>query len=311
MFPLNQYKYHRGVKVKLINKEELQELQNLLKRKNFEIERYDIISLLKKNRAVLGKFFKNMAFTRIDTGFSDESIRGLVNNGIIDYNSEVEMSLTLTLKGYLVIKYELIEVQTSVDKLLDEMNAGYFLEAIGESKTSLEFYEKSAILTLLGLLALSKKYPLKISTVREKQEEETFVECAEKAANFILSLPGYNYTKEKIWKSNAEGNRAVGFLRRLDTIKARTESIYDKSGSGEHYLDILENGSLDDKKVSYLMRRVFDKRSLTSNERAALVLLLKDIEGHRITLLGNNPDFIVSEILSDLSYKVRGYKSMI
>ncbi len=304
--------------MKIIEEQEINALKVILKTNKSPLKSNLLIELLKESKTKRDKFFINNVINRTELEISDDRFNYMLKEGILYLASEIDMKVLITIKGLIITIYGMTEVPKHVDDLLNDLNKEYFSKSFeDDEKAPLELREKVAIIVLLGLLSFSKNYSLKISTLRSKKETP-FIDCIRKSADFLASLPGYEDEKEKaekLFQNTSEGNVGVTFLRRLDNIQVRTESVkvstavYVKSG-GEHYLDLLEGNSIKDKNLSYLLRRVFNKRTLTFEERKSFINLLNEIEKERIYLMGNNPDFQPTEIISDLSYKIKSYKSL-
>ena len=294
--------------MKPINQEEISILQEVISQKRATWEKLDLVKLFKKRESERMKFFSEIAFKADEIKIPIGRIRELIELNVLDYISEVKGDICITAKGSLILKYNLVNLPNSVDDFLNHINEEFYEDIRKKSKTPLNFEEKCAIITLMGLLSFTKKYSIDIQSLREK-ENDSIDKCFVKVSEFLSSTLGVeNLSGYKLTNSDTEGKPAVTFFRRLDNIQLKTESIYVKSG-GSHYLDIISNQAIDQWKLSFLLRRIFDKEPLNFEERLALVSLLREIEDDRISILGNLPDFNTNNIRSNLAYNVKDYRS--
>ncbi len=289
-----------------INQEEISLLQELLSQKRVYMETLNIVKLLKKKDSERMKFFTEIAFKANEIRISMDRLKELIELKILDFTSEAKGEMSITVKGSLILKYNLLNLPDSVCDLLDHINNVFYEDFLKKARNMLDFDEKCAIITLLGLLSFTKNYSINIASLREK-EDAAINKCLGKVSVYLSSLLGVENTlSEKLPTSGTEGKPSVTFFRRLDDIQLRTDSIYVKLG-GSHFLDIVSNQSIDTGKLSYLLRRIFDLKPLNFEERTALVSLLKEIEEDRIVILGNSTDFNANEIKSELVYNVKSY----
>ncbi|MHB1506827.1 MAG: hypothetical protein ACYCUZ_02060 [Cuniculiplasma sp.] len=265
----------------------------------------DITKLLKDPNSKRSTFFTKYSFDISELELNSSQVSLLIEKDLVDYVSEVDMKLTVTLKGYLVVIYGLKELEEGFNKLLDDINQKFYKDTIKETRKPLDFYEKTIIVTMLGLMTFTSEYSLKISKLREKNQN-FFEECINKSSTLISEILDEESGKEQVWRSEAEGNKVISLLRRTDSIQTRTENIYKKTG-GDHYLDIIKDGSLDKNKISFLMKKIFPKKKLTYDERKKIENLLQQIEMERLILIGNEPNFDTDSIMSDLLYKIKSY----
>jgi hypothetical protein len=291
-----------------INAEELNILRSMVLRHDVSIEKLDIIKLLKKGASERMRFFNQITFKVEEMKIPLERISKLIDSKVLYYVSESSRELSLTAKGHIVVKYNIMDLSQTVNQFLDDLNEGFYEDFQSKSKQKLNFEEKCTIITLMGILSFTESYSINIASLREK-EDMAINRCLKKVSEFLSQiLKNENPLIDKLSNNITEGKPAVTFFRRLDDIQVKTESIYFKSG-GRHYLNILTDQRVDQDKLSFLLRRIFDNRTLNFEERSSLVSLLKEIEEERIPILGNSTDFKVTRIKSELAFNVKDYKS--
>lgn len=294
--------------MKSISNEELNVLRSMVLQHEFSIERLDIIKLLKKRETERMRFFNNINFKADEVKIPLDRINQLIDLKILDYVSESSRELCITAKGHIIVKYNILDLSPTMDLFLDDLNKKFYEDYQSKSKQKLNFEEKCAVITLMGILSFTENYSINIASLREK-EDIAINGCLKKVSEFLSQiLKNENLLIDKLSTGITEGKPAVTFFRRLDQIQLKTESIYFKSG-GRHYLNILTDQGVDQEKLSFLLRRIFDNRTLNFEERSSLVSLLKEIEEERIPILGNSTDFNVNQIKSELAFSVKDYKS--
>ncbi len=304
--------------MKILNENDFVEFESALERKIYMVYKQElnkdlIIKLLKMNNSKRKEFFKKITIDLNNFSLPNDKSEYLKNKNIIYLADQINMIYIVTLKGLIVSAYRINEISIDVDNLLDDLNEEYFFNLFDvESKEPLELKEKSIIILLLGLMALTENYPLKISKFNKPNPEvkERFKNSIKKIAKFIVELEGYEEERKylnTLFQLETEGDEVHTFLRRLDNIQIRTDSIYKKEGN-EHYMDILDQNNINEKKLNYILNKVFDKRKLNYNERKNLITLLKEIERERIYLIDNDPDFDFYELKDDLYDKIENYE---
>lgn len=291
-----------------INQEEISILQKIISQKGASIEKLDVVKLLKKRDSERMKFFSEIAFKVNEIIIPNDRLKELIELKVLDFTSEAKGEVCITAKGSLILKYNLINWSNSVNDLLDHINKAFYEDFLKKAKNTLNFEEKCALITLLGLLSFTKNYSINIASLREK-EDVAINKCLGKVGAFLSSmLDVENTLSEKLPNSGTEGKPAVTFFRRLDDIQLKTDSIYVKLG-GSHYLDLVSSQGIDAGKLSFLLRRIFDHKPLNFEERTTLVSLLKEIGEDRIAILGNSTDFNANDIKSELAFNVKDYVS--
>ncbi len=303
--------------MKILDNNEIEELQSVLYKKISELNKGKSnrnlwIDLLKMTTSKRKEFFKKIIIDPNELNLLRDKLEYLKNKNILYMANEIDMNYLITLKGIIISEYNIGEIPNTFDDFLNDLNREYFLNLFDEkSKEPLELKEKSIIIFLLGLMAFTENYSLKSSKFIDQDSEilEIFKNSINEIANFIVNLKGYEDEGKylnTLFKSESEGNVVHTFLRRLDNIQVRTDSIYKKERD-KHYLDILDQNSVNEKKLSYILNKVFDKRKLTSDERIYLIDLLEKIEGERIYLIDNYPNFNFFEVKDDLHHKIKLY----
>ncbi len=303
--------------MKILDDNEIEELNSVLYKKISELYKKESnknlwTDLLKMNISKRKEFFKKIIIHPDELNLLRDKLEYLKNEDILYLADEIDTNYIITLKGIIISDYNIGEIPNVFDKFLNDLNREYFLNLFDKkSREPLELKEKAIIIFLLGLMAFTENYSLKSSKFIDQDSEilKTFRNSIDQIANFIVELKGYEddekYVKT-LFKSESEGNVVHTFLRRLDNIQVRTYGIYKKERD-KHYLDILDQNSINEKKLNYILNKVFDKRKLTSDERIHLIDLLEKIEGERIYLIDNDPDFNFFDIKDNLHHKIKLY----
>lgn len=292
----------------ILSQNEIENLKKTLSLKGLRIEGLDVARFLKKKESDRRKIFTEFTFKADEIEIPLKRIKEIIELKVLDYTSESRGEISVTAKGVIILKYNLVNISDNIDNMLDDINSAFYEDFLRKAKIPLKFEEKCAIITLLGLLSFTKNYSINITTLRER-EDLAINKCLGMVSVFLSSiLKVENTLNDKLKGNGTEGKAAVTFFRRLDDIQLKTDSIYVKLG-GSHYLDIISGKGLDKDKLSYLLRRIFNEKPLNFEERIALVSLLKEIDQERIVILGISPDFDSIDIKSELTYNMKDYES--
>jgi hypothetical protein len=268
-------------------------LENLLKEKTGGRNRI-VLSIIGKTKKNQQKFYRDISFLQDEIDFSDIEIEELIEKKILKFLSRSEGRLTLTLKGLLLLDYWILNPTKEVIEMIDGFNSVFFEKIMQLAEKPLTSKEKAIIITVLGLGAISDEYVLKV----EEKNAEYFKKAVNRAAEFIESL-GKEYcdgTIEKLWTRNVVGEGPIlGEMRRTNQIPQKTEGIYTPLDKG-HYLEILDNGNINETKLEYLIKKVFDKKPLLFDEKKAFIEVLNDIQKYEYKIFKINPPFDTLEI---------------
>lgn len=259
------------------------------------------MELMKKSSTMRKDFFNKHSFTLSQSGLSTTEEFLLRQNKIVDFIDD-ESKLTLTVKGLILMEFSLDNCDTQYDKFLDELNRQYFESLTGKSTSPLEAQEKGFIIALLGLVAFTPKTSVKLSAFNDTYSNiKSFKLCVDKSLDFLQSL-GKEYddsTIKNIWNLDVRGEDPVNArLARLNKIALKTNNIYKKSGG--HYLDVIENENLVQRKIEILLKKIFNHNTLEYEKREEFVRLLQDIYSERYKIINDVPDFNQLEV----KYKV-------
>lgn len=259
------------------------------------------MELMKKSSTMRKDFFNKHSFTLSQSGLSTTEEFLLRQNKIVDFIDD-ESKLTLTVKGLILLEFSLDNCDTQYDKFLDELNRQYFESLTGKSTSPLEAQEKGFIIALLGLVAFTPKTSVKLSAFNDTYSNiKSFKLCVDKSLDFLQSL-GKEYddsTIKNIWNLDVRGEDPVNArLARLNKIALKTNNIYKKSGG--HYLDVIENENLVQRKIEILLKKIFNHNTLEYEKREEFVRLLQDIYSERYKIINDVPDFNQLEV----KYKV-------
>ncbi len=291
----------------------LQKLYTELHKNGIQIAKGTSLKILKMDSTKRKDYFVKEAFKRKDLNLSESDYTHLINNNILYIIDEVYNLLTLTLKGTILLEYQLGLSDPKILSFLDDLNKSYFLELMVRTNEPLESQEKGVIIALLGLHAFSSSTAVRLLGQNESGSNNIpFKKCVDDALAFLKGL-GDQYidsTANKIWSLKVIGEDEVSArINRLNKISVKTKQIYKKDG-GHHFLDVLKDSSLDKEKVVFLLKKVFDKGPLEYEKREELKKLLKSIQSRRYEIIDNNQDNRDSEIGYELSKIVEGFISV-
>lgn len=271
------------------------------------------LDVLKLNSTKRKQYFHENSFTEDELNLTKAEESQLIKDAILFKMDEARNKLTLTIKGIILLEYGLDRSGKKMSDFLNALNESYFLDLMGRVNEPLESQEKGVILTLLGLHAFTKETAVKLSAYNESvQNMNLFKSCVDDTLGYFKSL-GEQYidsNMDKIWSLNVIGENPVAArINRLNKISLKTDQIY-KKGDGNHFLDVLKDGKLDKDRVTFLLRKIFDKRTLNFEERESLVALTKSIQSKRYKLINTNHDFDNSEIGYVLHTTIEEFKTV-
>jgi len=267
----------------IVNEKQLEELDRIIQQKigrNYKSP----IEIIKKTKKNQQQFYIDLSFTKKETDLSNIDIEDLVNKNLLKIISKKEKTFIPTLKALLMIYYKIAKPDNHVNSLLEDLNKKFFENILELSEELLTSKEKAIILALIGIGAISPSYSLKLN----EANEEAFKKCVDIAAEFLASL-GKEFddgTLSKLWNRNVIGETPVrAEMRRLNTIQPHTEGMYRKEGNNNHYLDLLDKGELNQESLAYLFERIFDKRTLSFEERKKLIATLDEIQQYEFKII--------------------------
>lgn len=271
------------------------------------------LNLLKMNSTNRKDFFMKNSFSNEELEMSKGEELRLINDKILFKIDEARGLLTLTIKGIILFEYGLDGEDERIAEFLNDLNDNYFQDLMVKNNEPLESQEKAVVLTLLGLHAFTSETAIKLSAYNESiQNVNLFKGCVDDALSYIRGL-GERYfdsKMDKIWSLNVIGeNPVVARISRLNNISIKTDQIYKKEG-GNHFLDVLKDGRLSKDKVTYLLRKIFDKGTLNFEEREALVSLMKSIQSNRYKLINTSHDFDNADIGYGLHRIIEEFKTV-
>ena len=265
--------------------------------------------LMKKSSTLRRDFFNTHTFQLPQTELNRIEEFSLIQNKVISYIDERKTRLTLTMKGIVLLEYDLEINDTKNNNFLNELNRYYYDDLLGKSVSPLECQEKGVIIALLGLLAFSPPSAVKLSAFNDNYSNtNAFRNCVDMGLNFVTSL-GEAYkdqTKDKIWKLDVRGEDPVAArMARMNSIGLKTDNIYKKTGG--HYLNVLNDDKLDTNKIEFLLRKIFDQGPLDYDKRKDFIDLLQSIYSERYKIIINIPNFNLLDVKYLMSQCVLTY----
>lgn len=233
------------------------------------------------------EFFSLIAFKKEEWPYSQSELDCLVNRKIL-YFIEEEGDYLLTYKGLAILEYNL-EFSSEFDCYLNDINSLYFEKILGKKYEQLKPKNKVILLTALGLYAYLPDYSLCV-------DESNKSEFA-KSANFAIEILKIQNPKDanelsQIWSPKVIGEDSIlSNLRRLDEIPQKTGNIFKTPSGDKHgiYVDLLnKNGSINEYKALFLLKKLFDNKSLDLKQKENLINALNNIETGHFSLIQSN-----------------------
>ena len=194
-------------------------------------------------------------FSESATWVSSEVVDTLLEQGIIQrVVSEDDEKYALTFKGIAQC------VQIRYGKSLEEQFLK-FLELSDQKfntteQTQLLWKEKLACLSLILLASTSPSSAIRLN---DEANKAVLTEAFQKA---LACLKNYGMVRKEVeLKTVSRGESPVSALMsRLNALPRKTNHYYKYIGRGsEYFLDIERNGQVVEKKVSFLLKRIFEK----------------------------------------------------
>lgn len=281
----------------------------LIENGKYNIEKGTTLNLLKMNSTKRKNYIiNNYSYSESNIDLPESDLFELKKNRVLYKNDYIERTLTLTLKGIILLEYELDQNNEKIFDFLDDLNDSYFEKLIQKGNEPLEAQEKGIIIVLLGLHAFSSVTALKLSQSTVLNEIKTYID---KSLNFLISL-GDQYKDssiDKIWELNVVGEDPVAArINRLNNISVKTNQIYTKDG-GKHFLNVLNDNKLDSKKIEFLLRKIFDKGSPSYEKRNEFISLLKFLENNRYKVNNLDEKLNDGEIRNELYHIIKKFTS--
>lgn len=245
------------------------------------------VNLIKKNKKNIQEFFSSTNFKKDEWPYSQSDLDHLVNKKIL-YLVEKDGLYLLTYKGLATLEYN-FEFSNEFDRYLDDLNSHLFENNLKIKYEPLKSKDKVILFTVLGLFAFSPDYSLIVDDINKTEFA--------KAADFAVELLKQHHTKDvneldKIWESTIIGEDAIlKNLRRLDEIPKKTGNVFKTASGKTHgvYVDILnEDDSINEDKVLFLLRKIFDNKIFDIRQKQQLIDTLNNIEKSSFTLIRSN-----------------------
>jgi len=255
-------------------KEKLDEIFISIKNKHSPKKSLSLFILNKSTKNIQDFYLKNTSFEPNEYNISIVEIDELVNKKIIRKLNTENDNYSITFKGILILEYSLYNCYGPIENMLDEFNTTYFEDILKISKKKLTGKEKAVLLGLLGLMAISQDYTIKLT----ENNQYSFKEAVDLSVNFIRMFPEfYDETKDVMWKREIIGETPItAEMRRLNDLTSKTENIY-KNDKG-YYLQIFNNNFIDEKALKFLLNKIFVDKFLDNKNKEKLKNLLDEIQ---------------------------------
>lgn len=288
-----------------MNDKQILEIKRLLKKsgKNFTIK------ILKSRQKEQQKFYNDLSFSKSETSLPEMEINDLIKENFFVYMSEKEGKITLTPKALLMLKYNITNPDNNTEMMFDEINNVFFNNIIKLSTKNLTSKEKAIIIGLIGIGALANQYSLNALEL-ENERAEKWKTVIEHASRFIKGLGSeYNDGKlDNLWSNKIAGENEVRTeMRRLDSICTSTEGLYKKTGNNKYYIDMLRDNKIDENKISYLLRKIFDKKKPTYNDRKNLIATLGEIRKYDFHFFREESPFDLFEVRREIVRAIESF----
>ena len=255
-------------------------------------------SILTKRKQDVQSFFAANTFNVDELGLEPEEIDDLKDKKLISFKNRDE-NFILTLKAYILVEYELYnnpDFRPNVDRLLDDLNHRFFERSVKIFERPLEAKEKAIIIALLGLGAVSKDYPVKI----DEQNRDSIKKAVDVACEFLTTIDGsYADACGKLWKNVVGEGPVLGLFRRLNTIQGRTENVYVQENRA-HFLDLLRDGTLNEKILQFLLKKVFVEQ-LDFDQKKRLIEALNTIGKERFYVFDREAPYHFDRVMRSIT----------
>lgn len=275
-----------------LNDEQLHALTSIFHkvRINSKIKGSIIIPLLKKEKKNIQKFFTENAILISEVNVSDIDLEDLYSKKILKIVSHNQEKVVLTVKGLLLCEYHINAFIPEIDQFLNDLNSEYFDNIVQILEKPLDSVEKSIIITLLGLGAISEDFQLEVNS----NNQNSFKEAVDLSKNFLLSLGDefqQDGTLDKLWKSDVDGeDPGIALRKRTNELARKTENIYSTNNK-KQFIKLIKNNSLDLKTTKYILKKVFDVRILDYEEKKQFLQVLDEIQRISFDLFSVLPSY--------------------
>jgi hypothetical protein len=204
---------------------------------------------------------KSKKFAESSSWLAPEIANALLEQGIIQrVGTGDDEKYALTFKGIARC------IQIKYGKTLEEQFLN-FLELSDRKfntveQTKLLWNEKLASMSLILLASISPSSAIRLNNEGNKA---VLTEVFQKV---LTCMKGFGMIeKEQELKTVDRGESPVSALMsRLNTLARKTNNYYKFIGKGsEYYMDIEKNGGVDEKRLFFLLRRIFEQYDSTCN----------------------------------------------
>ena len=269
-------------------------------------ERHSVI-LTKKPAKNIQEFFTLTSFKKDEWPYSTLELEHLLNQKILFFIEE-EGNYLLTYKGLTILEYNL-KFSNELDSYLNDINSLLFDKNLKKKYEPLKLKNKVILLTAIGLCAFSPNFSLYV----DESNKSEFTESADFSVELLKKYNPKNVSElTKIWDSNVVGEDSIlSSIRRLDDLPKQTGNIFKVAARDKKhgiYVDILNSdGSIDEYKALFLLRKIFDNKILDLNQKQELIDSLNNIQKYYISLIhsdGTTDRFDLKIRLRDLIFEV-------
>lgn len=246
--------------------------------------RYSVDFIIKPAKN-LQEVLSSTNFKRDEWPYTHSELDNLVNEKII-YLNEMEGFYILTYKGLAILEYNL-KFSNELDNFLNDLNLLLFDKNFKMIYKSLKSKDKAILLTVLGLHAFSPD----LSIYVDKSNKSDFVKSVDYAIELLKKHQPENANElDTMWDSKVVGDDPIlQFLRsKLDEIPKKTDNIFKVASKNKHgiYVDIIkEDGSINEERTLFLLRRIFDNKIFNMDQKQEMINTLNNIEKGFFTLI--------------------------
>jgi hypothetical protein len=227
-----------------------------------EFKEEDIPSRLIFDMYKMWKSSSSRKFSESASWVDPDTADALLEQGLVQkIISDEGEKYALTFKGIakcIKIRYDLT-LEDQFLRFLELADQGFYTEA----QTPLTWREKLATLSLILLASTSEPAAIRLSNETNKA---ALTEVLQKTLSCLKKVGAID-RKEELTTVKRGENPSSALMCRIDTLARKTRQYYKCTGHSEYFLDIEKEGDIDEKRLYFLLERVFERYDPECNYR--------------------------------------------
>jgi len=255
-------------------------IERLGKLKNNSI----IITFLKTTKNTTHKFMHDSSKTSAKV--PTDVFNSLLADGLIQSTDEID-AYTITAKGVWLVEKETNKLDE--ESLISYINDKYFVYS---NKKPITEKEKIILFSMITTRTFSEDSSIDLK--KDDTIADTWKEIIDESCEKLWSLGVLSKkTKEDFYGKSGNEHVVSGLFRRNNELQRKTKGIYTASGTKKYYLDLYNDSTFSDEKLSYLFWQIFNE-NLSETSREEVINFCNEMSNDKSIFVFDTPNHIFS-----------------